>query len=64
MDVKRYRSANIVHPKGGYQEPNVVTTFIFYHKYGHYVKPNKVALKYLVFKKHADLDANVKVFKL
>jgi hypothetical protein len=31
-------------------------------KNGHYVKPNRVALKYFDFKKDADLNANVRVF--
>jgi hypothetical protein len=30
----------------------------------HYVKPNKVVLKYLHFKKDADPNAHVKVFNL
>jgi hypothetical protein len=51
-----------VHSKGGYRKPLVVTALIFYHKDGHYVRPNRVALKYLNFKKDVDLDAHVKVF--
>jgi hypothetical protein len=62
MDVKRYKSAYVMHPKGGYQEPIVVTTPILNHRYSHYVKPNKVILKYPDFKKHIDVDAHVKMF--
>jgi len=32
------------------------------HKNGHYVRPNRVAFKYLDFKKDVDPDAHVKVF--
>jgi hypothetical protein len=51
MDVGRCKNANVMHSRGGYRMPIVVTTPIFYHKNGHYVRPNKVALKYLDFKK-------------
>jgi len=51
-----------MNPRGGYQEPFAVTTPIFDHKYGHYVRPNKVALKYRDFKKNGDPDTYVKVF--
>jgi hypothetical protein len=40
----------------------VVTTPILVHKNGHYVRPNKVALKYLYFKKDVDLNVHVRVF--
>jgi hypothetical protein len=49
MDVGRYINVNAMNPRGGYQEPFAVTTPIFDHKYGHYVRPNKVALKYRDF---------------
>jgi hypothetical protein len=62
MAIKRYISANVMDPKGGYQEPILVTTPILDHRYSHYVKPNKVVLKYPDFRKHADVDAHVKVF--
>ncbi len=61
MAIGRYKSENAVNPRGGYQEPFVVTTLIIDHKDGHYVKPNKVAFKYLDFKKDVDLDVDVKV---
>jgi hypothetical protein len=62
MVVRRYRNANVVHPIGGYQEPFVITVPTFDHKDGHYVRPNRVVLKYLDFKKKFSLDAHVKMF--
>jgi hypothetical protein len=62
MDVGKYRNVNAMNPRGGYQEPFVVTTPIFYHRYGHYIRPNKVALKYHDFKKNVNPNAHVKVF--
>ncbi len=44
MVVGRYKSANVTNMKGGYQKPYVVTTLIFDHIYGDYVRPNKVTL--------------------
>jgi hypothetical protein len=63
MVVGGYKSANVANPKGRYREPFVVTTPIFYHRDGHYVRPNTVAFKYLDFKKDVDPNARVKVFK-
>jgi hypothetical protein len=51
MAAKGYKNANVMNSKGGYQEPFVVTVSNFYHKNGHYVRRNKVALNYLNFKK-------------
>ncbi len=48
-----------MHSKGGFREPIVVTTTILDQRNGHYVRPNRVALKYLDFKK--DVDPNVHV---
>jgi hypothetical protein len=62
MVVGGYRSANVVHPIGGYQELITITTPIFDHIDGHYVRPNMVAFKYFDFKKDVDLDVHVKVF--
>jgi hypothetical protein len=39
-----------------------MTAPILDHKNGHYVRPNRVAFKYLDFKKDVDPDAHVKVF--
>ncbi len=58
MATGRYKSANMTNPRGGYQELSTITTPIFYHKDGHYVRPNRVALKYPSFKK----DVHVKMF--
>ncbi len=63
MVVGRYMSADVMNPRGGYQEPFVVTTPIVYHKDGHYVWPNWVAFKYHDFKKDVDPNVHVKVFK-
>jgi hypothetical protein len=46
MAIKRCRSVNAMHSRGGYQEPIIVITPILDHKYGHYVRPNKVVLEY------------------
>jgi hypothetical protein len=62
MFVRGYKSANAMNPRGGYWKPYVVTAQILDHKDGHYVRPNKVALKYLDFKKYVNLDAHVKMF--
>ncbi len=62
MAIRVCRSANVMYSRGGYREPIVVTAPIFYHKDGHYVRPNMVAFKYLNFKKDVDLNVHVKVF--
>jgi hypothetical protein len=63
MTIGGYKSVDVVHPRGEYQEPFVVTAPIFDHRDGgHYVRPNKVALQYPDFKKDANQDANVRVF--
>jgi hypothetical protein len=60
MATKGCKSA--VHLRGGYGEPIDVTMPSFDHRDGHYVRPNRVALKYLNFKKDIDPSAHVKVF--
>jgi hypothetical protein len=62
MAIEGYRSVNVTNPRKGYQEPSTLTTPIFCHKNSHYVRPNRVALKYPDFKKDVDLDAHVKMF--
>jgi hypothetical protein len=62
MVARGYKSANATNLRKGYQKPSVVTAPIPNDKYGHYVKPNRVALKYPDFKKDVDLDAHVRVF--
>jgi hypothetical protein len=51
MVARGYKSADVTNLRGGYQKPYVVITQILNHKDGHYVRPNKVALKYLDYKK-------------
>jgi transcription elongation factor GreA-like protein len=62
LAIEGYRSVDARNLRGGYQKPFVVTTQILDHRNGHYVKPNKVALKYFDFKKDVDPDAHVKMF--
>jgi hypothetical protein len=62
MVVGGYKNLNAMNPRGGYQKPFVVTTQIFDQRNGHYVRPNRVALKYFDLKKYVDLDAHVKMF--
>jgi hypothetical protein len=62
MAIGRYINVNVVNPRRGYQEPFTITIPIFYHRYGHYVRPNKVAFNYHDFKKNVDPNAHVKVF--
>jgi hypothetical protein len=62
MAIRGYKSVNAMNPKGGYWELFIVDAPIPDYKNGHYVRPNRVAFKYLDFKKDVDLDAHVKVF--
>jgi hypothetical protein len=62
MATKRCRSVDVVHSKGGYREPIVITIPILDHRNGHYVKSNKVTFKYPDFKKDVYLDVHVRVF--
>jgi hypothetical protein len=62
MVVGGYKSVDVVHLRGGYRKPIVTTIPNFYHKDGHYVRPNIVAFKYLNFKKDADPNAHVRMF--
>jgi hypothetical protein len=62
MAIGRCKSVDVVHSKGGYREPIVVTTPILDHRYGHYVKPNRVTLKYHDFKKDVDLNVHLRMF--
>jgi hypothetical protein len=49
--VGGYRKTNVKNSKQGYQEPSVITRDIPDHINGHSIRPNRVALKYLDFKK-------------
>jgi hypothetical protein len=62
MAIGGYKSVAITYLWRGYQEPSVVTIPIPDHIDGHYVRPNKVALKYPDFKKDVDPDAHVRMF--
>ncbi len=62
MAVGRHISVNGMNPSGGYQEPSIVNAQILDHRIGHYVGPNRVAFKYLDFKKDVDLNVHVKAF--
>jgi len=62
MVVGRYKSVDVMHPKGGYRKPIVIIAPILDHKDGHYLRPNRVALKYHDLKKDVDINAHVKMF--
>jgi len=62
MIVGGRRSANVMHSRGRYRELIILTTPILDHRNGHYVKPNRVVLKYLDFKKDVDPYVHVKMF--
>jgi len=62
MATKGYESADVAHPRGGYQKPFAIITPILDFKDGHYVRPNRVALKYPNFKKDDDPDVHVRMF--
>ncbi len=49
MATRRYINVDATYPRGEYWEPFVVIALIPNHRVGHYVRPNKVALKYLDF---------------
>jgi hypothetical protein len=61
MAIRGCKNANDVHWKGKYWEPIIIIVPILDHRDGNYVRPNRVALKYLDFKKGVDLDVHVKV---
>jgi hypothetical protein len=56
------KSVDAMHLRSRYHELIVVNALFFYHKDGHYVRPNKVALKYLDLKKNVDPNVHVKMF--
>jgi hypothetical protein len=60
--VGGYKSIDVKDPKGGHQEPFVITQEVFNHRNGHFMRPNKVAIMYLDFKKDVDPDVHVRVF--
>ncbi len=62
MAIGGYRSGDVMHLRGGYREPYVITAPILDHKNGHYLRPNMVIFKYLDLKKDVDLDVHVRMF--
>jgi hypothetical protein len=58
----RFRNTNVEDLKGGYRRPFVITQGIPNHTNGHFVKSNKVAFKYLNFKKNVDPNVGVRMF--
>jgi hypothetical protein len=54
MVAREYKSVNVVNPRKGYQELSALNVQIHGYIVGHYVRPNKVALKYPNFFKNAD----------
>jgi hypothetical protein len=60
--IKGYKSTNAQNSEERNHEPLVITHGILDHINGHFVKTNKVALKYPDFKKNADPNAHVKMF--
>jgi len=62
MAVKRYKNVDVANLRGGYQESYVATTQTPNCRDGHFVKPNRVAFKYLNFFLNDDLDAHLRMF--
>jgi hypothetical protein len=62
MAAGGYRSGDATNSRRGYREPFAVTTPIFDHKDGYYVRPNMVAIKYHDFKKDVDPNFHVGMF--
>jgi hypothetical protein len=57
-----YKNINAKNLGKGYRKPFIIITRIFNNRNGHYVKPNKVALKYLDFKNYVDPHVHVRMF--
>jgi hypothetical protein len=62
MDDGGCKSVDAMHSRGRYGEPIVVTAPILDHKNDHYVRPNRVVIKYPDFKTNDNPDVHVKVF--
>ncbi len=62
MPAGGYKSVDVMHPRKGYWKPFTVTSPILDHRYGHYVRPNRVAFKYLDFKKDVDPNVHFRMF--
>jgi hypothetical protein len=61
MDVGRYKNVDATNLRGGYWKSSIVIAQILDHKDGHYVRPNRVALKYPDFKKNVDPSVHVRM---
>jgi len=48
--VEKHININAENLKGGYHKPSIVIAKMPDHKNGHFVRPNRVALKYLDLK--------------
>jgi hypothetical protein len=44
------------------KKPFILTAEIHNHKNGHFIRPNRVTLNYLDFKKNVNLNVHVKLF--
>ncbi len=62
MVARGYKSVNAMNPRRGYQEPSALNVQIHGYIVGHYVRSNKVALKYPKFFLNVDQVAHVKEF--
>jgi hypothetical protein len=62
MVARRYKITSARNLKGGYRKPFSVIIGITNNRNGHFLRPNRVAFKYLDFKKNVDPDVHVKVF--
>ncbi len=60
--VEKYKSTNARNPRRGYWKPFIIIARIPDHRNGHYVRPNKVPLKYFDFKKDVNPYVHVRVF--
>ncbi len=58
----RYKSIDAKNPRRAYQKPSIITQGIINHRNGHSIRPNRVLLKYLDFKKDVDLNVHVRMF--
>jgi hypothetical protein len=62
MAIGGYKSVDAMNPKGGHQGPFAIIAQILDHKNGLYIRPNRVAIKYLDLKTNVYLDAHVRMF--
>jgi len=60
--ARGYRSINVGNLRGRYKKRSIIAAGIPNHKNGHYVRPNRVIIKYPNFKKDVDRNVHVKMF--